>query len=167
MRLGTLLGVLVGGLAMSWASRRRRPFDDVGGFFSDEPEVARMVTVDESASGFTIPDPGAGSSDHHVQGIHAPGLINGSRAVMFFRTTHTQRPSFSVRLNSTQVMQQTLSDGGPHSWHRIMPAVALMTENNELAFAVTGDGAVTFFDVVILYRSNKLTVKRPVVLTQR
>lgn len=172
MQLGTLLGVLVGGLAVSLASGRRRfPFDDVFGFFFEEPEVARFVTVAESASGFKIPDPAALSSDRHIQGIHAPGLINGSLPVIFFRTTHTRSPSpslspsFSVRLNLTHVTQQTLSDAGPHSWHEIVPAGTLKPENNELTFAVTGDGSVTFSDVVILYKSNKLTVKRPSVVS--
>lgn len=165
MQLGTLLGVLAGALAVSWASGIRRfPFGDVFGFFFEEPEVARLVTVAESAGGFTIPDP-ALSSDRHVQGIQAPGLLNGSLPVIFFRTTHTKSASFSVRLNVTHVTQQTLSDAGPHSWHEIIPAGTLKPEDNELTFAVTGDGAVTFSDVVIIYKSNKLTVRRPSVLS--
>ena len=40
---------------------------------------------------------------------------------------------------------------------------ALRAEDNELTFAVSGDGSVTFSDVVILYTSDKLTiVKEPV-----
>jgi len=41
----------------------------------------------------------------------------------------------------------------------------LRAQNNELIFAVSGDGAVTFGDVVILYTSDELTVKIPIVLT--
>jgi len=56
------------------------------------------------------------------------------------------------------------------SWHEIIPArgragSTLRAQNNELIFGVSGDGAVTFGDVVILYTSNELTVKIPIVLT--
>jgi hypothetical protein len=41
----------------------------------------------------------------------------------------------------------------------------LKAQNNELIFAVSGNGAVTFGDVVILYTSNEVTVKVPIVLS--
>ncbi len=134
--------------------------------FFEEPEVARYVTLAASAGGFTIPDPAAELplSDRHFPGIDAPGLINGSLPVIFFRTAHTGSPSFSVRLNSTRLTQHTFTDSGPHSWHEIIPAGALRPEDNELTFAVSGDGNVRFGDVVILYKSNKLTVRKPPVL---
>jgi hypothetical protein len=73
-------------------------------------------------------------------------------------------------LNAKTLTRHTFADGGPHSWHEIIPAGALKTQNNELHLSVPTDGviskddSVTFSDVVILYRSNKLTVKRPSVL---
>ncbi len=147
--------------------RLRFVFNRVQLFF-EEPEVARYVTLAGSAGGFTIPDPSAELpiSDRHFQDIDAPGLINGSQPVIFFRTTHTGTPSFSVRLNSTPLTQFTFTNAapGPHAWHEIIPAGALRSEDNELTFAVSGEGNVRFGDVVILYKSNKLTVKRPPVL---
>ncbi len=128
--------------------------------FFEEPEVARYVTVAGTAGGFTIPEPAFPISDRHIQDIHAPGLITDSLPVIFFRTRHTKRPTFSVRLNSTPLTQHTFTNDGPHSWHEIIPTGALKPENNELIFAVNGDGSVTFSDVVILYKSNKLTVRR-------
>jgi hypothetical protein len=136
----------------------------VVGFFFEEPEVARYVTVAESAGGLTIPDP---LSDHHFQRIHAPGLINGSLPVIFFRTRHTRSPSFSVRLNATLLTQHTFANDGPHSWHEIIPAGALKPQDNELVVGVSGDGNVTFSDVVILYKSNRLTVERPIVVSSQ
>ena len=133
--------------------------------FVEVPEIARFVAVAESAGGFSIPDPGSGINDRHVQHIHAPGLIVDSFSVVFYRTKHTGQPRFSVRLNSTPLTQQTLARDGPNSWHEIIPPRALKSEDNELTFAVGGDGTVTFSDVVILYTANELTVKKPLVLS--
>jgi hypothetical protein len=143
--------------------RLRIAFDRVPTFF-EESEVARYVTLVGSAGGFTIPDPAAELpiSDRHFQDIDAPGLITGSLPVIFFRTTHTGNPRFGVRLNATPLTQQTLSEAGPHAWHEIIPTGALKREDNELTFAVDGDGSVRFSDVVILYKSNQLTVRRPI-----
>lgn len=131
--------------------------------FYEEVEVARYVVIAESAGGFTIPDPASelGLSDRHIQDIDAPGRINTSRPVIFFRTTPTGKPSFSVRLNSTPLTQHTFSTAGPRSWQEIIPAKTLKLEDNELTFAVSGTGSVRFSDVVILYTSNQLTVQKP------
>lgn len=135
------------------------------GLFAEVPEIARFVAVAESAGGFTVPDPGSGISDRHIQHIHAPGLIVDSFSVIFFRTKHRGKPRFSVRLNSTPLTQQTLAEDGPNSWHEIIPLRALKPQDNELTFAASGDGTVTFSDVVILYTANELTVKKPLVLS--
>jgi len=133
------------------------------GLFAEVPEIARFVAVAESAGGFTVPDQGL--SARHIQHIHAPGLIVDSFSVIFFRTKHRGKPKFSVRLNSTPLTQQTLAEDGPNSWHEIIPLRALKPQDNELTFAASGDGAVTFSDVVILYTANELTVKKPLVLS--
>jgi hypothetical protein len=138
--------------------------DNVGGLFFEETQLARYIVVPESAGGFTIPDPAFPISDRHIQGIQAPGLIPGSRAVIFFRTRHTKTPAFSVRLNATPLTQHTFTEGGPNSWHEIVPPGALKPQDNELTLFVQGDGHVTFSDIVILYTSNKLTVEQPPVL---
>ena len=140
--------------------------ETVGGMFFEETEVARYLTVSGSADGFTIPDPTTQLNDRHIQAIHAPGLVNGSLPVIFYRTRHTGTPKFSVRLNATPLIAQTLAEGAPQSWHQIIRAHVLKPQDNELTFAVSGEGVVTFSDVVILYTSNKLTVRRPPVLTQ-
>ncbi len=127
--------------------------------------VARYIVLAETTGGFTIPDPGAGLplSDHHFPGIKAPGVVSGIHAVIFYRTSHAGKPAFSVRLNNTRLTQHTFTEDGPRSWHEIIVPNALRAEANELTFAVSGDGSVTFSDVVILYTSDKLTiVKEPV-----
>jgi hypothetical protein len=134
----------------------------LGGLF-EETQVARFVTVAGSGAGFTVPDPAAPLpvSDRHIQDIDAPGLVTGSLPVIRFRTTHTGSPSFSVRLNATRLIQHAFADVGPYTWHEIVPKGALKAEDNELTLAVSGDGAVTFSDIVIFYTSNKLTGQIP------
>jgi hypothetical protein len=68
--------------------------------------------------------------------------------------------------------QFTFTDHDPpeRAWHEIIPArvadgPTLRAQNNELVFGVSGNGAVTFGDVAILYTSNELTVKVPIVLS--
>jgi hypothetical protein len=129
--------------------------------FFDEPEVARYVTIAETLSGVTVPDPESGISDRHFTHIDAPGLINGSLPVIFFTTRHTGRPRFTVRLNSTPLIVFSFVDDGLRTWHKFIPPGALKTQFNELVLGVSGDGDVTFADVFILYRSNELTVRRP------
>jgi hypothetical protein len=123
------------------------------------------VAVVDTAGGFTVPDPASQLNDRHIQQIHAPGLLGGSLPVILFRTTHTGRPRFSVRLNSTTLTQHTFTGDGPDTWHEIVPGGALKPQDNELTFGVSGQGTVTFSDVVILYKSNELTVKKPLVLS--
>jgi hypothetical protein len=138
-------------------------FRDAFSFFTEETRVARYVTVPGTELGVTVPNAG-GLSDSHIQGIHAPGLVAGP-AVLFFRTRHNKTPKFSVRLNTTRLTDETLSgDGGARSWHEIIPQGALRAADNELTLAVTGDGSVTFSDVVILYTSDQLTVRLPPVI---
>ena len=138
-----------------------------GRVFFEEPEVARYIALVRTAGGFQLPDP-SGSSDGHIQQIHAPGLVSGSAPVIFFRTRHTERPRFSVRLNATPLTQYTFVAADPpeRSWHEIIPAGALKLQDNELTFSISGQGTVIFGDVVILYTSNELTVSKPVVFTQ-
>jgi hypothetical protein len=137
----------------------------------EETRVARYLALAETAGGFTIPDPANPISDRHFHPIEFPGLIE-SASVIFYRTRHTGRPRFSVRINQASLTQYAFTDSDPpeRCWHEIIPArgpegSTLRVQNNELVFGVGGDGAVTFGDVVILYTSNELTVKIPIVLT--
>jgi len=135
----------------------------------EETNVARYVPLAETAGGFTLPSPE--SSDRHFLGIEFPGVID-SPAVIYYRTRHTGRPRFSVRINEATLTQYTFTDQDPpeRTWHEIIPAQlrdgpTLRAQNNELVFFAGGDGAVTFGDVVILYASNELTIKVPIVLS--
>lgn len=136
--------------------------DVLGGLMIEVPRVARFVVVPESAGGLRVPaDPDFPVSDRHLGGIHAPGLVPGSFAIIIYRTTHTGSPTFSVRLNSTRLTVHALAGSGPHTWHEIVPAGALRPQDNQLTLAIGGEGAVTFSDIVILYMSKELTVKQP------
>ena len=138
----------------------------VGGLFFEEPEVARYIAIPGTGGGFQLPDPRSGISDRHIQQINAPGVVINLAPVIFFRTRHTQRPRFSVRLNATNLTQYTFVAGDPpeRSWHEIIPAGALKPQGNELVFNVSGQGTVIFGDVVIMYTSKELTVRKPQVL---
>lgn len=140
----------------------------LGEMFFEEPEVARYIAIAGTAGGFQLPDPGSGQSDRHIQQIHAPGLLSGSAPVIFFRTRHTERPRLSVRLNATPLTQYTFVSADPpeRSWHEIIPAGALKIQDNELTFNVSGQGTIIFGDVVIMYTSNEVTVRKPLVFTQ-
>lgn len=145
------------------SARTGRP----GEVLIEEPEVARFIAVAGTAGGFLLPDPQSRLNDRHIQEIHAPGLLSGSSPVILFRTRHTERPRFQVRLNSTPLTQYTFVGGDPSErcWHEIIPAGALKPQSNELAFSITGQGTVIFGDVVIMYTSNELTVRKPLVLS--
>ena len=138
----------------------------LGALFFDEPQVARLIPLIGTAGGFPLPD-ASGQSDRHIAQIHAPGVLSGSAAVIFFRTRHTKLPRISVRLNSTSLTKYTFVAADPpeRSWHEIIPADVLKLQDNELTFNVS-DGAVIFGDVVIMYTSNELTVRKPLVFTQ-
>ena len=150
---------------MSIIQARTGPF---GHIFFEEPEVARYIAIPGTAGGFQLPDPGSGQSDRHIQQIHAPGLLSGSAPVIFFRTRHKERPRLSLRLNGTSLTQYTFVSADPpeRSWHEIIPTGALKIQDNELTFNVSGEGTVVFGDVVIMYTSNELTVRKPLVFTQ-
>lgn len=138
-------------------------FGPAAPLFNEEIAVARFVTVAGSDGGFTIPDPTFPISDVHLSDIAAPGIINGLTSVVFFRTTHTGTPTFSIRLNSTQLLQHTFNHGGPHAWHEIISPGALLPAQNELTlFVIPGEGSVRFSDIVFLYTSNQLTVRKPI-----
>ncbi len=143
--------------------------NNVLALFYEEPDVARCLTFHESAGGgFTIPDPGSGVSDRHIQ-FDAPGVLKGSLPAVFFQTTvDSDMASFSVRLNAPEhLIIGTFENADPHSWHKLARADTLRAIGNELVFAVS-EGTVTFTDVFIVYTSNQLTVRkrRTVVATQ-
>jgi hypothetical protein len=127
--------------------------------FFDEPEVARYVTIAETLGGYPLPDSSL-INDVHFTHLDAPGLISSSIPVIFFRTKHAGRPTYSIRLNSARLIIHTMADDSPQSWHIFIPPGALKTQFNELVLSVSGDGTVIFSDVAILYTSNELTVRK-------
>lgn len=143
--------------------------NNVLGLFYEEPDVARCLAFHESVGGgFTVPDPASGVSDRHIQ-FDAPGVLEGSVAAVFFQTmVESDEASFSVRLNAPDhLVITTLAKGDPHSWHKLAHPNTLRAIGNELVFAVS-EGKVAFSDVLIVYTSTQLTVRkrRTVVATQ-
>jgi len=91
--------------------------------------------------------------------------------VIYYRTRHTGKPAFSVRVNDATVTQYQFVDGdeAERTWHEIIPAntpggPTLRPDGNELVFFAR-DGSVIFGDVVILYTSNQTTVPIPIIVT--
>lgn len=144
------------------------PRDGLGGIFDgrtyEEPQVARYITVAGSDDGFIIPSGDPALNDVHLQGIHAPGLVPGIPAVLYFRTQHWKGSQISVRLNSTTLFRYTAPADGAQSWHEIIEPHVLKEQDNELTLAVSTQDQVAFSEIVILYTSKVLTVTRPVVL---
>ncbi len=133
----------------------------------EQTQVARYHAFEETADGFALPGPT--SSDRHFR-FSLPGAI-ALPAVIYYRTRHTGRPAFSVRINDAKVTQYTFVDGdeAERTWHEVIPASTaagptLHPDNNELVFFAR-DGSVVFGDVVILYTSSQTTVSIPIVVT--
>lgn len=136
-----------------------------GQLFFEEPEVARYIAIPGTADGFQLPT--SERSDHHIQEIHAPGVLSTAATVIYFRTRHKGQPSVSVRLNSTSVTRYTFTSDDPHerSWHEIIAPGVLKPQDNELTFNASGEGNVVFGDVVVLYTSNEITVRKQLVFS--
>jgi hypothetical protein len=127
----------------------------------EETQVARYHAFEETAAGFAVPD-STGLNDRHFR-FPLPGAI-ALPAVIYYRTRHTGKPRFTVRINNARLTDYTFVEGdeAERTWHEIIPANSpggptLRPDNNELTFFVR-DGSVIFGDVVILYISNQTTV---------
>jgi hypothetical protein len=138
-------------------------------FTIEVTQVARYRAFEETAGGFALPD--SNSTDRHFF-FSLPGAI-ALPAVIYYRTRHTGKPAFSVRVNEVTVTQYSFvaGDEAERTWHEIIPASSaggptLRPDNNELVFFAR-DGSVVFGDVVILYTSNQTTVPVQVVTAQR
>src|SRR5205823_2209307 len=136
-------------------------------FTIEETQVARYHAFEETSGGFTLPD-STGITDRHIF-FSLPGAI-ALPAVIYYRTRHTEKPAFSVRINDAPLSEYTFVDGdeAERTWHEIIPAntpggPTLRPDNNELTFFAR-DGSVIFGDVVILYTSNQTTVPISIVL---
>jgi hypothetical protein len=106
--------------------------------------------------------PDSESTDRHFF-FSLPGAV-ALPAVIYYRTRHTGKPAFSVRINDATLTQYTFVDGdeAERTWHEIIPAhtpggPTLRTDGNELVFFAR-DGSVVFGDVMILYTSNQTTI---------
>jgi len=137
----------------------------------EQTRISRYVALAETAGGFTVPSPAFPLSDRHIQDIDFPGVIESASAI-FYRTRHTGKPTFSVVMNGALLTRFTFSDRDPpeRGWHEIIPArvpggSTLKPDKNELVFGVSGEGTVTFGDVVILYTANETTVRVPIVVS--
>jgi hypothetical protein len=139
--------------------------------FVEQTSVTRYVALAETAGGFALPD-ASGSSDRHFLGVRFPG-VTAVPAVIYYRTRHTGKPSFSVRINDATLTQFTDADPPERCWHEIIPAnlasgPVLKPQNNELIFGIGirnhGDSLIVG-DVVIFYTSNQTTIEVPVVVT--
>ena len=130
----------------------------------EEPEVARFLVVPGSDAGFLLPGGDPPISDRHIQGLHAPGVVPGMPAVLFFRTQYIAGTTFTVRLNASFEFQFRAEAAGAQSWHEIIGPGVLRDQGNELVLVVGPGGQVIFSEIAILYTSNKLTVTKEIVL---
>ena len=126
--------------------------------FYEEPDVARCIMF---PGAFALP----GETGDRTLEFDAPGVTPGSLPAVFFQTTSdTPAASFSVRLNDPpHLVVGPLPSGEPRSWHKLGRAGSLTPQNNHLLFSVN-EGDITFSDVFIVYKSNRLTVSKPIVI---
>jgi hypothetical protein len=95
--------------------------------------------------------------------------VAGLHAVLLFSATPVStEPRFSVRLtrSSEHLMIHTFTDASTHSWHQIVRPNVIQPADNELIFNVSGDGIVRFSDVVVVYTSDQLTIRKEPVFTE-
>jgi hypothetical protein len=139
--------------------------------FFEETRVSRYVVLPDSVGGVTAPGEAPGViGSQWAPRFDAPGIVMGVHAVIFFGAKpETEAARFSVRLTRSpeHLMMHTFTDSSPHSWHQIIRPNILTALDNELIFDVSDAGKVTFSDVVILYTSDKLTITKPPVFTDR
>jgi hypothetical protein len=144
------------------ASVIRRILSGVTAIFESRvTRVARFATLPESVGGFSV---GSESSDRHFHPVAFPGLVSSASATIFFRVRPLKADTtIQVRLNQTIAVRFTYDEPSntPFHWHKVLPARALLPDENELIFSVSGPLAPTaeFSDVVILYQSSETTVK--------
>jgi hypothetical protein len=139
--------------------------------FYEVTRVSRYVVLADSVGGVTAPSnaPGVIGSEWAPR-FDAPGIVSKEHAVIFFGAkADNQGARFSVRLtrSSEHLMMYTFTDSNLHSWHQIIRPDVLTPLDNELIFAAYEGATVTFSDVVILYTSDELTIKKEPVLTNR
>jgi hypothetical protein len=137
--------------------------------FFEETRVSRYVVLPHSVGGVTAPGQAPGViGSQWAPRFNAPGVVPGAHAVIFFGAEpETETARFSVRLTRSpeHLMMHTFTDSRLHSWHQIIRPNILTALDNELIFNVSDGGKVTFSDVVILYTSDKLTIRTPPVFT--
>ena len=121
--------------------------------------VARFVTV----AGGSVPDEN-GLSDRHIQDISLPGLVEGAAAVVMYRArASSPEATFTFRVNNRPLTARSGDQGGPYSWHEVVPGGTLKESKNEITLGCS-EGSVVFSDIVIMYQSDKTTVvQEPVV----
>lgn len=117
--------------------------------------VARYHAFEETAGGFVLPN--SRGTDRHFF-FSLPGAV-ALPAVIYYRTRHTGKSAFSVRINEFTATQYTFvaGDEAERTWHEVIPArteagPVLRPDNNEMIFFAR-DGAVVFGDVVLVYTS--------------
>ena len=137
--------------------------EDILGIFYEETQVARFVTDNKSiGAGYAIPDPTTHLSDHSFF-FDAPGVLEGSVAAVFFQTTPSSGTDlFSARLATTGIhlIETTFENADVQTWQFLSGPGDVIASNNELIFGVGAGGSVTVRNVLVLYTSTQLTVKR-------
>ena len=141
----------------------------------EETRVMRYAALPETIYGFTLPDPALGVPNIRSIAFETPGVIE-IPSILLFRTRHTGKPSFRLDINRAILTRYTFNDDDPpeRSWHEIIPAYVhgndkepggptLRSQENYVIFVTSGDGTVTFGDVAILYTSNEVSLKIPIV----
>lgn len=150
--------------------------DIVWPLFVEETRVARYKVLDASIGGISAP---GGPTEVHgsewAPQFTLPGIVASIPAALTFAAQAKEaRTPFQVRVSTGAgqlLLRHTLEDTQRHTFHVVTRPNVLQeapgAEFNEIIFSVqnTPDGrggTVTFFDAVITYTSDKLTIRRRV-----
>jgi hypothetical protein len=148
---------------------------NVVSLFSEETRVTRYVVLTASVGGVTAPGgPIEVIGSEWAAHFELPGIINAHSVLTFGARPSAGGTRFTARVSTSHephIVDHTFADAERQLFHVVLRPAVLKESGNEIIFSVAsgpGDtaGVVTFFDAVIMYTTDKLTIKSPPVFTQ-
>ena len=116
------------------------------------PTIADYTIISENR--VTLPK-GNGDIDHEFS-FRAPAVNAGSRSILAFRVNPSPEDvTVQMTLNGTEILTQTFNSDPQRSWHEVVQANLLQTNNNRLTVTRTaGPGEVGVSNLVMYFQAD-------------
>ncbi|HTH04403.1 MAG TPA: hypothetical protein VL916_00980 [Ilumatobacteraceae bacterium] len=154
---------------MSFLGRLR---DNVVVLFTEETRVTRYKVLTNSIGGLTTGQNIEGHGSEWSPMFDLPDIVPNAPTVLTFEAKPTAEGTrFTVRASQSpvsankHVVDHTFTDTERKTFHVVLEPLALQAATNELIFSVAGGQNATFYDAVIMYTADKVTVKKPLEFT--